>query len=168
MSYLFRGQHLAGLGAAYSVPITRPDFGTPVIYLPQANGRWFITFSNPNGTQTGMYQNTNATLDPNFVDPPDSVWKALGVVPDYKANPAKLTGDIKAADFYALNPINPASFGPTAAVHSSAPAQGASMQSKVSPAFSLPGGIEVPALPWWALALGAAGLAWFAFGKGGR
>jgi hypothetical protein len=40
------------------------------------------------------------------------------------------------------------------------------MQVEGSPAFTLPGGVEVPALPWWALVAGAAGLAWFAFGRG--
>src|SRR5882672_8907417 len=98
---------ISGMGAAYSVPITRPDFGTPLIYFPQANGRWFISWKNPDGTETGMYQNTNATLDPHFVAPPDSVWDSLGVRPDYLVNPAKLTGNIQAADFEALHPFNP-------------------------------------------------------------
>lgn len=64
----------------------------------------------------------------------------------------------------------PAKAGAAAALPG-AGAQGApqilGLQVEGSPAFEL-GGVEVPALPWWALALGAAGLAWFAFGKGGR
>jgi len=56
----------------------------------------------------------------------------------------------------------------TAAPGASAPGapQILGMQVEGSPAFTLPGGVEVPALPWWALAVGAAGLAWFAFGRG--
>jgi hypothetical protein len=164
-----------GLSAAYSVPVTRPDFGTPLIYLPQANGRWYIQWQNPDGTTTGGYQNTNLTMDPHFVAPPQSVWDSLGVMPDYLANPAKLTGNIQQSDFDALHPFNPASVGSAA----TAPSTGASSTSAAvaagapnitglvpdgSPVTSSGVQIGGTSIPWLWLAAGGAAL-WFMFGR---
>ncbi len=76
--------------ASYSVPDSRG-----VMYPIGGNGRWFISFINPNGSVTGMWQNTNATYDSNWVTPPASAWASWGVYPDYLSNPASLTGNIQ-------------------------------------------------------------------------
>lgn len=75
--------------ASYSVPDSRG-----VMYPMGGNGRWFISFNNPNGTVTGMWQNTNATYDSNWVAPPDSAWSSWGVYPDYLSKPASVQGNI--------------------------------------------------------------------------
>ncbi len=165
-----------GLAAAYSIPEssdgrTDTSSGNPAapFYSPYGGGRWFLSFLNPDGTHTGMWSNTNALADPHFVDPPDSVWAAMGVLPIWKTNPSSIVGDIKPADFYAANPINPASMGP--AIPAAKTPEGApavlGLRTEGAPSFNLPGtSVEIPSLPWWVWGVGAAGVAWFAFGRG--
>ncbi len=154
-----------GLGAAYSIPESQPIFNSI-----GSNGRWFLSWTNPNGTHTGGWSNTAINFDPNWVAPPESVWQSLGVHPDFMTKPETLQGNIQAADFNAANPFNPASVGSLATAPTAASATGApaivGLRPDGSPGLTIPGtSFDVSGLPWWAWAGAAAGL-WFAFGRG--
>ncbi len=150
-----------GLGAAYSVPEGMPSGST-------LRPGWFLSFTNPDGTHSGMWNNTNLLFDSHFVNPPDSVWDSLGVRPDWMTKPETLQGDIRPADFNELHPFNPASVGPVATAPSTGAPTVLGLQTEGTPGSTFPGtSIQSPGgLPWWVWGLGAAGAAWFAFGRG--
>ncbi len=146
-----------------SMPVPNIDFSVNTSGLLDSDNRPAV---GPAGTgYTTVYVNGQAISDTALRQAADAQL-ANTIVAEIKGGAPQnaATAELLRAGGVTL-PATKAAGTATGATAPGAP-QILGMQVEGSPSFTLPGGIEVPALPWWALALGAAGVAWFAFGRG--